>query len=65
YTEALSDFQMPTSVQMEGDGTYVITVQIGSETQDITYRFMAWDVLGHSSETDEVHITVIDTFSPE
>ncbi|NIP35262.1 MAG: hypothetical protein GWN18_09940, partial [Thermoplasmata archaeon] len=56
---------MPTSVQMEGDGTYVITVQIGSETQDITYRFMAWDVLGHSSETDEVHITVIDTFSPE
>jgi hypothetical protein len=65
YVEDMHDFQRPTSVLIPGNGTYTTTVRISASTLGLSYRFLAWDVLGHFSETGMLEITLFDTLPPE
>ncbi len=65
YVEYRHDWRRPTSVLMEGNGTFTKTVLIPTTTLGLEYRFMAWDVLGHFVETDYSTITLVDVHPPE
>jgi hypothetical protein len=64
YSEGRMDYERPNQVQLEGDGTYTVTVQISTVVNSLRYHFWAWDALGHFSESEERTVTVIDTVPP-
>jgi hypothetical protein len=58
------DFQRPDSILMEGNGIHSFTMGLSGSSLGLRYRFMAWDVLGHISETEFREIDIVDTIPP-
>jgi hypothetical protein len=63
--ESMHDHLEDTPIMMEGNGTYTATFVVSRTTLGLTYRFTAWDVLGHMSVTEMTTLTLVDTFPPE
>jgi hypothetical protein len=65
YVEGRHDFERPTMVLLEGNGTYTHTMVFSAYSLTLRYRFTAWDTFGRFSATEYKEVTTGDTFPPE